>query len=82
MPLFIKHNTATTGLILHSGNPSDVEVSIRKPFIGTYDETSNVLTPMITMDTSSALKTSVYGQLFKTDAVAFGSTAATEVLNK
>ncbi len=61
MAMYLKHNTASTGLFLNSGNPSDSEVSLRLPYVGTYDETDNVITPMMSFDTSAALKTNFSG---------------------
>lgn len=61
MAMYLKHNTASTGLFLNSGNPGDSEVSLQKPYIGTYDETSNVITPMMIFDTSASLKTNFSG---------------------
>jgi hypothetical protein len=59
--MYIKHNTSPAGLYLHSGNPGDFQPSLQHPFIGSYNESNNTLTPIISMDTTTFVKTTIFG---------------------
>jgi hypothetical protein len=61
MNIFVKHNTAPRGLILNSGNPGDEQPSLQHPFVGSYNESNNTITPIISMDTTTFLKTTIFG---------------------
>jgi hypothetical protein len=67
---------------MSSGNPNDSEPALRDPYIGTFNETTSVLTPMVSLKSDPTLETTVYGKAFKTDLTTHTNTSTTEVLNR